>query len=475
MSIRSKKVLEWSIITALGVVFVLLVSLFFYQKTYAGKIYYNVSVSGIDLSGKTKKQAQTLLENKFNAVTTKDVTFAAEDKEVTVPVTDTGLTFNVSLAVNNAYSTGRSERFFNHLWESAKTVLSDRKIDVPAEIDEAKFKTLTDEKLPGLNVEAQNAQIKVESGVVSIVSEVTGQLIDTKDLANKIIDASSEKNNENTLRVALNVTPVEATISSQNLNTVKVEAEKTISKTLSLTYEGTTYAPTKSDIGTFLSFDANGNTYAISYSENAVKTYLSKIAKNFEIQKKDRKINATDNSVIEEGVQGKYLDKNAATAKIKVELSKAAPATIALNTYTEDPKELKVFPNEGIVPGRYEGKYIDIDLAQQKLCQIEGQNVLGCYAISSGKPSTPTPVGTRYIIDKNPRAWSAPYGLYMPWWMGMGGGYGIHELPEWPGGYKEGANHLGTPVSHGCVRLGVGPAQTMYNWADIGTPVYIHK
>ena len=59
----------------------------------------------------------------------------------------------------------------------------------------------------------------------------------------------------------------------------------------------------------------------------------------------------------------------------------------------------------------------------------------------------------------------------MPFWMQFTGmGHGIHELPEWPGGYKEGAAHLGIPVSHGCVRLGIGPAQTVYNWADKGTP-----
>jgi vancomycin resistance protein YoaR len=475
MSIRSKKILEWTIITVLGVVFALLVSLFFYQKTYAGKIYYNVSVSGTDLSGKTKKQARTLLESRFNALEEKDVTFTAEDKEVTVPVSETGLTFNVELAVNNAYATGRNPRFFNQLLESAKTVLTDQKIDVPAEIDEEKFKKLTDEKLPGLNVEAQNAQINVSSGVVNVVAEQVGQLIDTNNLAEKIIDASSEKNTENTVHITLDVTPVQASIITENINSVKTQAESVIGRTISLTYNGVTYTPTKSDIGTFLSFDADGNTYNISYSENNIKTYLSKIAKNFEIQKKDKKINATDNSVIEEGVQGLYLDKNVATANIKAALAKPNSSTIALTTYTEDPKELKVFPAEGIVPGRYEGKYIDIDLAQQKLCQIEGNNILGCYAISSGKPSTPTPIGTRTIQSKNPRAWSAPYGLYMPWFMAMGGGYGIHELPEWPGGYKEGANHLGTPVSHGCVRLGVGPAETVYNWTDIGTPVYIHK
>ncbi len=87
----------------------------------------------------------------------------------------------------------------------------------------------------------------------------------------------------------------------------------------------------------------------------------------------------------------------------------------------------------------------------------------------------PTPTGTRFIQSKHPMAWSAKYGLYMPFWQSIGGGYGIHELPEWPSGYKEGEDHLGIPVSHGCVRLGVGPAQTVYNWTEIGTPVYIHK
>jgi len=57
----------------------------------------------------------------------------------------------------------------------------------------------------------------------------------------------------------------------------------------------------------------------------------------------------------------------------------------------------------------------------------------------------------------------------------VGSKYGLHELPEWANGYKEGQNHLGIPVSHGCVRLGIGDAAQVYNWAEVGTPVYIHK
>ena len=121
------------------------------------------------------------------------------------------------------------------------------------------------------------------------------------------------------------------------------------------------------------------------------------------------------------------------------------------------------------------GKYIDINLAKQQLSIFEDGERLGTYMISTGKRGMATPTGTFHVMAKRGRAWSAEYKLYMPYFMQFTGqGHGIHELPEWKNGYKEGANHLGIPVSHGCVRLGVGPAAKVYGWADIGTPIVIH-
>lgn len=123
-----------------------------------------------------------------------------------------------------------------------------------------------------------------------------------------------------------------------------------------------------------------------------------------------------------------------------------------------------------------EGKYIDINLSAQIMSIFENGKLLDSSLISTGKRGMETPRGTHAIANKFPRAWSQKYGLFMPYWMAItpSGSYGIHELPEWPGGYKEGANHLGIPVSHGCVRLGVGPAKRIYEWAEIGTPVIVY-
>lgn len=122
------------------------------------------------------------------------------------------------------------------------------------------------------------------------------------------------------------------------------------------------------------------------------------------------------------------------------------------------------------------GKYIDVNLSTQIMTIFQDGKLLNSFLISSGKRGMDTPKGEHQIYNKSLKPWSKKYSLFMPFWMAItqDGKFGIHELPEWPGGYKEGKNHLGIPVSHGCMRLGVGAAEFVYNWAEVGTPVLVY-
>lgn len=120
-------------------------------------------------------------------------------------------------------------------------------------------------------------------------------------------------------------------------------------------------------------------------------------------------------------------------------------------------------------------KQIRVYLSDQRLKYFLGPVRLGEHIVSTGKVSTPTPIGEFTIEKKNKNAWSNMAGLWMPWWMSFNGVYAIHELPEWPNGAKEGANHLGIPVSHGCIRLGIGPAENLYDWTAVGTKLIIKR
>lgn len=117
---------------------------------------------------------------------------------------------------------------------------------------------------------------------------------------------------------------------------------------------------------------------------------------------------------------------------------------------------------------------IEIETKSQKLRYYVGGFVWKEFVISSGKPSMPTPKGKYKIINKSKKAWSKTYQLWMPFWLGLNRGeFGIHELPLWPSGYREGADHLGKAVSHGCIRLGIGPAQYLFDRVEVGVEVEV--
>lgn len=132
--------------------------------------------------------------------------------------------------------------------------------------------------------------------------------------------------------------------------------------------------------------------------------------------------------------------------------------------------------NEMTVEPKFaEGKYIDISIPNQTMTLFEDGRRINSFLVSTGKYGMPTPLGTFFIKKKELNHWSSTYGLWMPFSMNFYGAFYIHELPYWPSGYREGENHLGVRVSHGCVRLGIGPAEYVFNWAEIGIPVYVHN
>jgi len=121
-------------------------------------------------------------------------------------------------------------------------------------------------------------------------------------------------------------------------------------------------------------------------------------------------------------------------------------------------------------------KVIEINLSNQTISRLENGQKLDENQVSSGKKGMETPEGLFYVKNKIRIAYSRKYRLYMPYWIGFTSwGHGLHELPVFRNGKKEGADHLGRPVSHGCVRMGVGPAEMIYDWAEIGTPIVIHS
>jgi lipoprotein-anchoring transpeptidase ErfK/SrfK len=119
---------------------------------------------------------------------------------------------------------------------------------------------------------------------------------------------------------------------------------------------------------------------------------------------------------------------------------------------------------------------IEIDIGEQHMYVWQGDTLVWSWVVSTGMAGYPTRRGSFAVQSKIPNAWSGPWQLWMPHWLGIywagGSENGIHALPIL-NGVQLWEGSLGTPISYGCVVLGVEEARLLYDWAEIGTPVEI--
>jgi hypothetical protein len=107
------------------------------------------------------------------------------------------------------------------------------------------------------------------------------------------------------------------------------------------------------------------------------------------------------------------------------------------------------------------GKHVEANLSRQVLALINpGGNVYRIIMTSSGKPSTPTVLGSFHVYSQTPGRNSHGM-LHSNYFIG---GYAIHGYPDVPT----------YPASHGCLRIPNANARFVMNWLNIGDRVDVY-
>lgn len=172
---------------------------------------------------------------------------------------------------------------------------------------------------------------------------------------------------------------------------------------------------------------------------------------------------------------GRAIPDEAKEENYEIDLPQIGRAAVLIYPVSTD----KSKDNPG-TPPVYAGKAIELDLSVQRMFVWEDGRLVNNWLISTGREDKPTKQGNFKILDKMRWAYGSGGGdnWAMPYWLGFywagGTENGLHGLPL-INGRKEGAGSLGHPVSHGCVRSGDENELWLYNWAEIGTPVIVHK
>jgi len=106
------------------------------------------------------------------------------------------------------------------------------------------------------------------------------------------------------------------------------------------------------------------------------------------------------------------------------------------------------------------GRHVEANLGWQVLALIEDGKVVAAYTTSSGKPSTPTVLGsfTFYAKQLGTNAKGMVDTSYFH------GGYAIHGYAEVPP----------YAASHGCLRVPIPDARAIYDWVRIGDRIDVY-
>ena len=106
------------------------------------------------------------------------------------------------------------------------------------------------------------------------------------------------------------------------------------------------------------------------------------------------------------------------------------------------------------------GKHVEADLSRQVLVLLRGGKVDRIYTTSSGKASTPTVLG-RFKVYRRSFGTNSHGMVHSSYFIG---GYAIHGYASVPT----------FPASHGCLRVPVPSALSIYSWLRIGDRVDVY-
>lgn len=120
---------------------------------------------------------------------------------------------------------------------------------------------------------------------------------------------------------------------------------------------------------------------------------------------------------------------------------------------------------------------IEVDLGAQRTYLFENGNVVQSYAISSGRPGTPTPTGNFRVyahtaeqdlgaLCYDPTRTDSYCTKDVKWLTWFAPDIAFHAT-YWH-------NNFGTRMSHGCVNMPTNVAEFVYRWAPVGTEVWVH-
>lgn len=439
-----------------------------------GVIYPGVKVAGQDVSGLTRQQAVSMLQSKPLG---KQIRLVVSGQEFVASNETIGASYDVSATVEMAYQVGRQYKL--PLVGVIVSHKNPQELGYAFELNYRKLSAFTSQVVEKVGQPAKNAALIIGDGQVAVQPDSDGLGLDKAKVTQLVSKALAEAKDG---QFELQTEPVQAPIQAEVTEPAKSEVEELLTRIVKLTYGDHVFQPTPVNIGYWVTAvpddEVNPRKLQVKISEAQIKGYVQTVANQIDKAPINKKVvikNGTS-SVEREGQDGVALDQDKVTAEIFRAMQENRDIEIVLQANPVPYKTETIRTTSLDSP-----KYIEVNLSRQYLWVYENGQVVHSAPITSGATGAGlgTVTGLFAIYSKrtntylNGAQYGYNYNVFVNYWMPFFKGYGLHDA-SWRNGSFGGRDYYYNG-SHGCVNLPAGTAAFIYNWSDIGTPVWVHN
>lgn len=327
--------------------------------------------------------------------------------------------------------------------------------------------------IAGQSLPATNAKISLINGQISIIPAKAGLGFNPAQAQAQITHALADGQTATTLSLE----PIEPSITPSDLAPLSNHIKALMALDIGLSFGGKNYKPTPAQIGSWL-VEVDGPTGpSLTTNNDQIKAYLAMVAKSIDQAPKNKLVNTVNGDVqsTEEGINGIKIDQDSLAASISQALLAGRPLATAI------PTQVVAFKTDYNRTYNLDyGKYIEVNLAMQHLWVYQDHQVIMDTPITSGSTGTghPTVQGLFAVYTKERNRWldgrplGYNYDVFVQYWMPFYADYGLHDA-SWRSSFGGPDYYYGG--SHGCVNMPIPAAAWLYNWVDVGTPVFVHS
>ena len=462
----------WRKYSTLVIIIVCLLALaggaIFLITKYSNRATPGTNIAGINVAGQNEFAIHETINDLENAI---KLTLIHDGKTVDANFTDLGI--NVDIDETTAQALGTSDDWLNRL-----NVFGQHNVRLIATVDWAQTTKFLNANFPELITDSRNAGVVYDrtSGRFVTQASATGKVIDMTKIK-QIVEDLIVRPRAAVATVA--VVENNPAISDAAAQAAADYANARLNLRINLNSEGkTVYYPDPPDIANWVVFTPDNDQLNVSFDEAEIKTFLAtNVADSLSQKPVDALaiVGSDGQTVLRQVSDGRDGQTVGNVASLSGQIISALESDTPTNLdITLTPKPFSI--NKYIAT---DNRWIEANLSDWSVKLWDGSNLVWQTSRTShGKPSTPTITGLFKVFSKVPEQCMpnpGPNGEPAPplchiravtYW--GPGGYAFHEA------WWLGPGNTNASISHGCINMYYNDAKTVYDFANIGTPVWVH-